>query len=33
MDATAVIEYDEASQIPADVFRRRWVILGVLCRA
>jgi EmrB/QacA subfamily drug resistance transporter len=31
MDATSIIEYDESSQIPPDVFRRRWVILGVLC--
>jgi EmrB/QacA subfamily drug resistance transporter len=30
MDAS-VIEYDETGQIPPDVFRRRWVILGVLC--
>jgi EmrB/QacA subfamily drug resistance transporter len=30
MDAS-VIEYDETGQISPDVFRRRWVILGVLC--
>ena len=30
MEATA-IEHDETSHIPPDVFRRRWVILGVLC--
>ncbi|MGZ7087506.1 MAG: MFS transporter, partial [Ilumatobacteraceae bacterium] len=31
MSASTTIEYDETSQIPPDVFHRRWVILGVLC--
>ena len=31
MNASDVIEYDETSQIPPDVYQRRWVILGVLC--
>jgi EmrB/QacA subfamily drug resistance transporter len=31
MNASDVTDYDEASQIPPDVFHRRWAILGVLC--
>ncbi len=31
MSASTSIEYDDTSQIPPDVFHRRWVILGVLC--
>lgn len=31
MDTSAAIEHDDTNQIPPDVFRRRWVILGVLC--
>ena len=31
MTESTTIEYDETNEIPADVFRRRWVILGVLC--
>jgi len=31
MSDTTIVQYDESSEIPADVFHRRWVILGVLC--
>ena len=28
---TTLIDHDDTNEIPADVYRRRWVILGVLC--
>ena len=28
---TTLSEQDDIDQIPPDVYRRRWVILGVLC--
>jgi len=31
MSASPSIELDEINEIPPDVYRRRWVILGVLC--
>jgi MFS transporter, DHA2 family, integral membrane protein len=31
MSASTSIELDEINEIPPDVYRRRWVILGVLC--
>jgi EmrB/QacA subfamily drug resistance transporter len=31
MSATTSAELDEINEIPPDVYRRRWVILGVLC--
>ena len=31
MSATTSAELDEIDEIPPDVYRRRWVILGVLC--
>jgi EmrB/QacA subfamily drug resistance transporter len=31
METSAVIDYDETSEIPPEVFRQRWMILGVLC--